>query len=50
MNNLQVYYENQKKSTLVALLLWLFFGTLGFHRFYLRKVGTGIMLLILSLG
>lgn len=39
------------KSKGVAYLLWLIsiFGWLGFHRFYLGKVGTGI-LWILTLG
>jgi len=33
------------KSKGIAYLLWLisFFGWLGFHRFYLRKFGTGIL-------
>ncbi|GAH59090.1 unnamed protein product [marine sediment metagenome] len=33
------------KSKVVAYLLWLLsiFGWLGFHRFYLRKFGTGII-------
>lgn len=35
-------------STVVAYLLWLAsgFGALGFHRFYLGKVGTGILYLL----
>ena len=37
------------KSRLVALLLCLFFGMLGIHRFYVGKVGTGI-LMIITLG
>ena len=31
------------KSRLVALLLCLFLGELGIHRFYVGKVGTGIL-------
>ncbi|MDD4848406.1 MAG: NINE protein [Bacteroidales bacterium] len=33
------------KSKGVAYLLWFigFFGTLGLHRFYLGKIGTGIL-------
>ncbi len=34
------------KSRLVALILCLAFGALGFHRFYVGKVGTGLLMLI----
>jgi TM2 domain-containing membrane protein YozV len=34
------------KSRLVALLLCFFLGTLGVHRFYVGKIGTGILMLI----
>ncbi len=36
------------KSKGIAYLLWLisFFGWLGFHRFYLGKIGTGIIWII----
>ncbi len=37
------------KSKGVAYLLWFFFGGLGVHRFYVGKVGTGILYL-LTLG
>jgi TM2 domain-containing membrane protein YozV len=34
------------KSRLVALLLCFFLGPLGVHRFYVGKVGTGILMLV----
>ena len=39
----------QPKSNLTALLLCLFLGCLGVHRFYVGKTGTGILML-LTLG
>ena len=41
--------EVSKKQRMVALLLCFFFGWIGMHRFYVGKVGTGI-LHILTLG
>jgi TM2 domain-containing membrane protein YozV len=38
-----------EKSNVVALLLCLFLGGLGVHRFYVGKIGTGIAML-LTLG
>jgi len=40
---------NEKKSMLVAYLLWLFTGSLGGHRFYLGKTGTALVMLALFL-
>lgn len=37
------------KSWLVAVLLCFFLGVLGVHRFYVGKIGTGI-LMIITLG
>jgi TM2 domain-containing membrane protein YozV len=34
------------KSTLVAYVLWFFLGFLSIHRFYLGKVGSGILYLV----
>jgi TM2 domain-containing membrane protein YozV len=42
-------FMTSTKSRLVALLLCIFLGYLGIHRFYVGKVGTGIIW-ILTLG
>lgn len=41
--------EVSGKSRLVTLLLCFFLGLLGVHRFYVGKIGTGI-LMILTFG
>ena len=41
--------EASEKSRLVVTLLAFFLGELGIHRFYLGKIGTGI-LMIFTLG
>ena len=35
--------EKSPKSRLVAFLLCFFLGELGIHRFYVGKVGTGLL-------
>lgn len=37
---------NSEKSKIVAALLCFFLGCLGIHRFYVGKVGTGILWLL----
>ena len=41
--------QESKKLRIIAFLLCTFFGGLGVHRFYVGKVGTGILML-LTLG
>jgi TM2 domain-containing membrane protein YozV len=42
-------YDAQKKSVLVAYLLWWFLGSLGAHRFYLGKTGSAVAMLVITL-
>jgi len=45
----QPYTQFSDKSKIVTTLLCYFLGTLGVHRFYTGKIGTGILML-LTLG
>ena len=38
--------ETSERSFLVALLLCLFVGNLGVHRFYAGKIGSGVAMLL----
>jgi TM2 domain-containing membrane protein YozV len=38
--------EMQKRELWVVYLLWLFFGLLGVHKFYLNKFGIGILYIL----
>jgi TM2 domain-containing membrane protein YozV len=42
-------YDANRKSVGVAFLLWVFFGMFGGHRFYLGRIATGLVMLVLSL-
>lgn len=43
MSRMQMDSGASKKSRLIALLLCIFLGLLGVHRFYVKKVGTGLL-------
>jgi TM2 domain-containing membrane protein YozV len=42
-------FEANKKSAIVAYLLWFFLGLFGGHNFYLKRTGVAVAQLILSL-
>ena len=42
--------EKSNKKRLVALLLAFFLGTLGVHRFYVGKKGSGIAMVLLTIS
>jgi TM2 domain-containing membrane protein YozV len=42
-------YEANKKTALVAYLLWFFLGVFGGHNFYLERTGVAVTQLILSI-
>jgi TM2 domain-containing membrane protein YozV len=42
-------FEANKKTAMVAYLLWFFLGLLGGHNFYLKRTGVAVAQLILSL-
>lgn len=39
---------NRGKNPVIAWLLWFFLGLLGAHRFYFGKIGTGILMILLT--
>jgi len=42
-------FEANKKTALVAYILWFFLGFFGAHNFYLGRIGVAVAQLILSL-
>ncbi|MDD5093503.1 MAG: TM2 domain-containing protein [Dehalococcoidia bacterium] len=42
----QIESSVSPSSRLAVTLLAAFAGTLGIHRFYLRKIGTGVLMLV----
>ena len=46
---LMMRYDANKKSLLVAYLLWWFLGIFGAHRFYLGRTGSGVAMLVITL-
>ncbi len=46
----QIRYDADKKSKLVAYLLWFFLGAFGAHRFYAKRVLTGFIQLLMWAG
>lgn len=38
--------DKSSKSRIIAFLLCAFFGLIGLHRFYVGKIGTGILWLL----
>jgi TM2 domain-containing membrane protein YozV len=42
-------FEANKKSALVAYILWFFLGLFGGHNFYLKRTGVAVAQLILTL-
>jgi TM2 domain-containing membrane protein YozV len=41
-------YDAQRKSLIIAYLLWFFLGQFGVHRMYLNHWASGIFMLILA--
>jgi len=48
MDRTSAQYDIEKKSLLVAYLLWFFLGYVGAHRFYLGRPISGFLMLALS--
>ena len=47
-DRISAQYDIEKKSLLVAYILWFFLGYVGAHRFYLGRPLSGLIMLALS--
>jgi len=47
-DRLSAQYDIEKKSLIVAYVLWFFLGYVGAHRFYLGRPLSGVIMLALS--
>lgn len=45
---MMMQYDANKKSALVAYVLWFFLGWLGIHRFYLGQTMSGVVMLLIT--
>ena len=45
----QILYDANKKSKLVAYLMWFFLGAFGAHKFYLGYTTQGVIMLLVWL-
>ena len=45
---LQQELEKRRKNPVAVWILWAFLGNFGAHRFYLGKVGTGVIMLLVG--
>jgi TM2 domain-containing membrane protein YozV len=44
-----MHYDANKRSVLVAYLLWFFLGWFGAHRLYAGRITSGLTLLVVSM-
>ena len=44
-----MHYDANKKSAGVAFALWFFLGIVGGHRFYMGRIGSGIVMILLDI-
>src|SRR5947207_12224878 len=45
----RLLFDDNRRTKLVAYLLWLFLGWYGIHNFYLRRTGAAVAQFVLSL-